>query len=282
MPLSEILTAALYILLGLIAATYGTLIGAGGGFLLVPVLALIDPTEKASAITTLSLAVVAVNGLSGTFAYRRLRRIDYKTGLIMTAGVTPGSIIGTILTKYEPRGYFDLGFGIMMFLVALYLANPRRREAIPLEPRPGLMARQVSDSSGRVFTYAFSPMQAFIISLGVGFISALTGIGGGLVMVPAAITILHIPLLVATATSTFMLLFSSLTSTITHLILGDFDFAILVRIVLISIGVLVGAQIGPRISGRIPQWAIVRLLTVGIAFIGVRLIISGIQILTAH
>lgn len=71
--------------LGFVVGAYGTLVGAGGGFVLVPALLLIYPGEKRSSITSISLAVVFFNALSGSAAYARLKRIDYVTGLIFAA-----------------------------------------------------------------------------------------------------------------------------------------------------------------------------------------------------
>jgi len=67
--------------LGILIGTFGTLIGAGGGFLLAPVLLLAYPDESPEIITSISLAVVFLNALSGSVAYARMRRIDYRSGL---------------------------------------------------------------------------------------------------------------------------------------------------------------------------------------------------------
>ena len=62
--------------LGLFIGAFGTMIGAGGGFLLVPILLLVYPKENTELITSTSLAVVFFNALSGTWAYSRMKRID--------------------------------------------------------------------------------------------------------------------------------------------------------------------------------------------------------------
>ena len=73
------------IALGFVVGGYGTLIGAGGGFLLMPLLLLLYPHENAHILTAISLAVVFINSLSGAGAYARLKRIDYKSGLMFAA-----------------------------------------------------------------------------------------------------------------------------------------------------------------------------------------------------
>ena len=67
--------------LGLVVGAIGTVVGAGGGFLLVPALLLLYPSERPETITSISLAVVFFNALSGSIAYARMKRIDYKSGL---------------------------------------------------------------------------------------------------------------------------------------------------------------------------------------------------------
>ena len=71
----------LLILLGFAVGAYGTVVGAGGGFVLVPILLLVYPDESPATITSISLAVVFFNALSGSLAYARLHRIDYVAGM---------------------------------------------------------------------------------------------------------------------------------------------------------------------------------------------------------
>ncbi len=79
-------------------ALYGTLIGAGGGFVLMPMLLLLHPDESPAKLTAISLAVVFFNALSGSVSYAMMRRIDYKSGLMFAAATIPGAIIGALNT----------------------------------------------------------------------------------------------------------------------------------------------------------------------------------------
>ncbi|HEX2387234.1 MAG TPA: TSUP family transporter, partial [Candidatus Binatia bacterium] len=81
---------------GFVIGAYGTLIGAGGGFLLVPLLLLYYPQESADTITSISLAVVFFNALSGSTAYARARRIDYYSGLLFALAAVPGAVLGAL------------------------------------------------------------------------------------------------------------------------------------------------------------------------------------------
>ena len=111
----------LYILLGFGVGALGTLIGAGGGFILLPVLLLLFPDMPPEALTSISLAVVFINAASGSFAYSRLKRIDYRSGLRLALATLPGAIIGAYVTQYIPRKAFDIVLGFVLLAVAAFL-----------------------------------------------------------------------------------------------------------------------------------------------------------------
>ena len=97
--------------LGFMVGTFGTLIGAGGGFILVPVLLLLYPDKSPETITSISLAVVFFNTLSGSFAYARMKRIDYKSGIIFAIATIPFVyflITGSSSNLYLSRSKIEL------------------------------------------------------------------------------------------------------------------------------------------------------------------------------
>ncbi len=109
----------LLILVGFFIGTCGTLIGAGGGFILVPLLILFHPELSAEEISALSMAVVACNAVSGTIAYAFNKRIDYQAGFYFAAATLPGSILGVMTTSILSRGIFDLIFGFVLVGLAV-------------------------------------------------------------------------------------------------------------------------------------------------------------------
>src|SRR5688572_22114527 len=114
--------------LGFFAGGYGTLIGAGGGFVLAPALLLIYPGEAPETITSISLAVVFFNALSGTMVYARSRRIDFKLGAIFAVATMPGAVLGALTTNFISRDKFNLVFGFVLIAVAIFLAlNPGQK-----------------------------------------------------------------------------------------------------------------------------------------------------------
>lgn len=271
--------AALLVALGLAVASYGSVVGAGGGFLLVPLLLLLDPGESPRIITTISLAVVAVNGVSATLAYARMRRIDFRSGILLSVSSIPGAVAGAWATRFVPRGLFDLLFGLLLVVLAGWLLFPSRPAARLSPPATGWMQRELTDASGTTYFYAFNRWIALVIGIAGGLIGTVAGIGGGILVVPSVVAWLHFPVHVATATSAFVFMVSALTGTMTHLIAGDFEFDI-EQILFLAVGVVLGAQIGARVSERLSRGVIMRLLAIGIGLIGVRLVLASFSILS--
>ncbi len=268
--------------LGLLIGAFGTLIGAGGGFVLVPILLLVYPNEKTELITGISLAVVFFNALSGSLAYARMKRVDYKSGILFSIATIPGAILGALSTAYVPRGVFDLLFGVLMIVAAIYLwtsggeesaVRSYRKGDSDSDPRPRRMVRDLTDAEGVRYHYAYNPVTGVLLSLVVGFISSLLGVGGGFIHVPILTRLLDFPVHIATATSHFVLAIMSLTGTLVHVAQGVFVRG-LRRTALLAIGVLIGAQAGAWMSNRVGGKMIIRGLAVALAFVGVRLIVS--------
>src|SRR5512135_1913736 len=116
------------IALGIGVGLFGTMIGAGGGFVLMPVLLLLYPQMPPEHLTAISLAVVFFNALSGSESYAVMRRIDYKSGLMFAAATIPGAVIGALNTGWVPRHVFNGIFGGVLLAGAVFLViHPEHR-----------------------------------------------------------------------------------------------------------------------------------------------------------
>ena len=268
----------LLVALGAGVGAYGTLIGAGGGFLLVPILLLLYPHDAPATVTTISLAVVTANAASGSGAYIRQRRVDYRTGLAFTLAAVPGAVLGALATAYLARGPFDVLLGALLGLLSVWLLL---RPASDEHPHPfvltRLTARTITDADGTTYAYRFDLSLGIGISFFVGFMSSLLGIGGGVIHVPVMVQVLGIPPHIATATSHCVLAFTALTGVGVHLAHGD-GAGTLSRIIPLCLGVIVGAQAGARLSERLQGALIVRLLGAALAIVGLRLILGALPI----
>jgi uncharacterized protein len=243
--------------LGFAVGMYGTLVGAGGGSVLVPVLLLMMPEESPATVTAISLAVVFLNAYSGTFAYVRLGRIDYYAGTLFSLAGIPGAVLGVMLVHVVPREIFDPLFGLLLFGIGAFLVfDPLGTGEMetPLEPVP-----QPNATAGSIGS-------AYIAVL-----SSMLGIGGGVIHVPFLIRVLRMPPHSATATSHFVLTFMALTATVTHVVLGEFETGIN-RTMYLGVGVMMGAPWGAALSSKVQGSLIVRLLAATLCLVGLRLI----------
>ena len=253
----------LLILIGFAIGTLGTLIGAGGGFLLVPLLLLAHPDFGPEVVTAISIAIVAGNAISGSIAYAKSGRIDYKAGLLFALFTIPGSIIGVFLTGYIPKEVFGIIFGMLLLVLSTYLILKNRKSKVektvlPARTGPGWKTHSLTDKSGKQFTYNFNQTWGIVISVLVGFLSPLLGIGGGIIHVPAMVQWLQFPVYIATATSHFILAIMSTISVGVHLYNGDYSNPLTLHIIGgLLIGVLPGAQLGAYLSHKIPTVAII-------------------------
>ncbi|MBF0495159.1 MAG: sulfite exporter TauE/SafE family protein [Deltaproteobacteria bacterium] len=242
---------------GIVIGVFGTLIGAGGGFILTPILLLLYPNDSPETITSISLSVTCANAVSGSIAYGRLKRINYRYGLFFSAASIPGAILGAISTYYIPRRVFDLTFAITLLIVSLVIFV-----RIP---------KEISISENYIIHLSSRKLTAgILLSLAIGFVSSFLGIGGGIIHVPVLSNILLFPVHIATATSHFILAIVTFVGTVVHIISGTFHHGVR-RAVALAIGVLIGAQIGAMLSSKVRSKVIIRSLAVALYLVGIRL-----------
>jgi uncharacterized membrane protein YfcA len=259
------------LLLGIVVGAFGTLIGAGGGFILVPLLLLLHPDRSPDMVAAMSLAIVFFNALSGTTAYARMKRIDYRAGIVFALATVPGAILGALATGFLARRTFNAIMGVVLLAVAAALF------CWPTPPgRKGGQGAAGAPLDGGTFLRAkpYSLKLGVAISLVVGFVSSLLGVGGGIIHVPAMAYVLGFPVHVATATSHFILMVTALTGTLVHVFEGHF--AHVGELVPLAVGVIAGAQVGAWVSQKVHGHWIVRGLAIALAAVGIRLLTMGV------
>jgi uncharacterized protein len=245
---------------GFFVGAFGTLIGAGGGFILVPILLYMFPAESPEVLTSISLAVVFLNSASGTVAYARKKCVDFRAGLIFALASMPGAIIGALSVAKVSRQTFEPVFGVLMIAGGLFVFFKPNRN-----PTNG--PQQKSDRRKTVYDLRFG----IVISIFVGFISSFLGIGGGIIHVPTLIHLLDFPVQIATATSQFVLMIMAFVGTVVHLFEGTL-LPHLEKVFYIGLPAVLGAQLGAILSQRVKEAWITRALAVALVLVGLRLI----------
>ena len=256
----------LFLLLGTFVGTFGTLVGIGGGLICVPIFILLLSDggvypyfHSAAQITGTSLVVVLANAASGTFAYIRQKRVFFHAAVPFALATLPGAWLGSSIVDKFDMTKLDFYFGAFLLIMACIMYwNSTHKPPVDMVELP------------KDFQYPRS--LGILASLGVGFISSIFGVGGGVIHVPLMIYLLGFPVHVATATSHFVLACSSAFGVVSHFLL---DHIVWVPAICISIGAAIGAQIGAKISKKTKSKVILALLSLAMFALGARLILLG-------
>jgi uncharacterized protein len=244
-----------------VASIFGSMVGLGGGFILVPIMRLFMGFPPAYAAGT-SLVLIVANSASGAFAYLLQRRVHLKIGLLVAAGGLPGSVLGAIASLHISPLLFDSILAALLVAVAIDMAwNAERRMAGRVEHH------RVASIKGMSYRGALA--LGFI----VGIFSSLFGLGGGIVVVPALLYFSELPVHAISATSQFAILLTSPVGLAVHALQRDVAVQDILPLVA---GGLLGGPIGARISLRLrsPQLLIavaIALVTAAISLIWRRL-----------
>jgi uncharacterized protein len=219
-----------------VASIFGSTVGLGGGFILVPIMRLFMGFPPAYAAGT-SLVLIVANSASGAFAYLLQRRVHLKIGLLVAAGGLPGSVLGAIASVHISPLLFDSILAALLIAVAIDMAwNAERRMAGRVEHQ------RVASIKGMSYRGALA------LGFVVGIFSSLFGLGGGIVVVPALLYFSELPVHAISATSHFAILLTSPIGLAVHALQRD----VAVRDVLpLVAGGLLGGPIGARLSSRL-------------------------------
>ena len=256
----------LFLLLGTGVGIFGSLVGIGGGLICVPVFiffmsegGIYPYFSTAAQITGTSLFIVLANAMSGAWAYIRQKRVFFHAAIPFAIATLPGAFLGSWIVDKFTVGMLNLYYGIFIGCMAMLMywnATRAKHENMLAVPEGFQYNRSIG----------------IVASMGVGFLSSIFGVGGGIIHVPMMVYVLDFPVHIATATSCFILAVSALGGTVTHVLL---DHVVWLPAVCISIGAAAGAQIGARISRRTRSKTILVLLALAMLCVSVRLIISG-------
>lgn len=239
--------------LGFVAGIVGSIIGLGGGIIVVPTLTFLGvPPALASSS---SLYAAFSNSVASTASYAKQRRIDYKTGLRLGLMSIPGTILGAFLTAEVTPSAFKILFGIVLVASCLYLFLKRN-----ISQKETSIAKQTIVLSAAISFFA-------------GTLSSFFGIGGGIIFVPLMIIGLGLVVKNATATSQLILLFSSTSGLLAHTFLGHADYT---YALLLSAGAFFGGLVGARLSVEIKENSIRIMISAAMVGTAIKLFLDGI------
>lgn len=266
----------LLLLVGVAGGTIGSVVGLGGGIIIVPSLILIGtytsllPNLTPQLVVGTSMLILIVVGLSSTLAYIKQKKVDYRAGLIFFIGSGPGAYVGAIVNNYIESDLFYIFFGVFMILISIILSV--RKYMKPSKKEYGMSNVYVSET-GEKFRYSYHPIMGIAIAFVVGIFSGLFGIGGGSLLVPMMLLLFRFPTPVAVATSMFLVFISSTIGSIAHIRLGNVEWLWALWLVP---GAWIGGKIGAFLNKRLADSTVIIILRLLLVVVGVRVIFQGL------
>ena len=261
LPIAE-MSVNIFLILGMGGAVgfLSGLFGVGGGFLMTPLLIFIGVPPPV-AVGTEANQIVA-SSVSGVLAHWRRANVDFKMGFVLLLGGFVGSSLGVILFKYlQNLGQLDLVIklsyviflGIIGFLMLWESSRTIIRSRSAAARRGKLhqhnwlhgLPLKMRFRKSKLYISAILP---FLIGATVGVLSAIMGVGGGFIMVPAMIYLLGMPTTLAIGTSLFQIIF--VTANVTFLQALTVQTVDILLAVLLLTGAVIGAQFGSKYSVR--------------------------------
>lgn len=281
LPIAEISVSVLLLLgLGGGIGFLSGLFGVGGGFLMTPLLIFIG-VPPAVAVATQSNQTVATS-VSGVLAHWSRGNVDFKMGTVLLGGGVIGSTVGVALFSLLRRfGQIDLviniayvlmlgSIGIMMLVESVKALRRVRRAQAPRKLHQHVWVHglplKMRFKKSRLYISAVMPVGLGFL---VGILSALLGVGGAFMLVPAMIYLLGMPTVVVIGTSLFQIIFVAAVTTVLQSV-ENRTVDVMLAFVL-TIGSVVGAQFGGRIGARLPGEQLRFLLALLILFVAIGL-----------
>ena len=261
LPIAEVSVNA-FLLLGLggMVGVLSGMFGVGGGFLMTPLLFFIG-IPPAVAVATEANQIVA-SSFSGVLAHFKRRTVDLKMGCVLLVGGLTGAALGVVIFNYlKSLGQVELLvqlcyviflgiIGSLMFIESLNALRRSSRNAAPVKRKNHTWVHGLPFKMRfRVSGLYISVIPPLLVGLLVGVLSAIMGVGGGFIMVPAMIYLLGMPTKVVIGTSLFQIIFVTAFTTLLHATTNyTVDMALAV---LLLIGGVIGAQFGAVIGTRL-------------------------------
>ena len=234
------------------------MVGIGGGLVIVPVLTIALGHDLKAAIAASLIGVIATS-LSASPRYIRDGIADRRLGLLLLIAATLGGLTGGLTAGLLDARILALLFGVLLTAVAVQMVRQIRHPAVPPptdpdRPDTGFASSYLEPTTGEVLDYrAHRLAPGTAASFVAGNVSGLLGVGGGVINVPTMNVLMHVPIRVATTTSTYMLAATAAASAVVYLVSGQLDPLLAAPV---ALGVMVGARAGAALSMRVSQDAL--------------------------
>ena len=260
-----------------LASALGGTLGMAGGIFIVPLLTIFGHIEIHTAVGASLVSVIACS-CGGAAPFLKNRLTNIRLAIVLETATTTGALTGVLLTGIVPVSYLYLLFALILFLSAQQMLAKRRNPVLASAPAPAcnwsdalqLDSRYHDRELGREVTYHVHRVAlGMMLMYGAGLISALLGIGSGVLKIPAMDSAMRLPIKVSSATSNFMIGVTAAASAGVYFLRGNIVTAVAGPV---AFGSVLGAIVGARML------MIVSNDKLRILFVAV-LVVLGIQML---
>lgn len=278
--MSPLASAAILFATSIFAGGLGSILGLGGGIIIIPVLSLGFGINIRYAIAASIISVIATSsGAAATYVRDHLTNI--RVAIFLEVATAVGAICGAILSAYIEANWLFILFGLVLFHSAYSMYLKQKRSHRPTEPHENHPLAAKLNLQGRYFDVAAKKQidynvaavpAGFALMWVAGLLSGLLGIGSGILKVLAMDTLMKMPIKVSSATSNFMIGVTAAASAGAYFVRGD---VIPELAAPIALGILVGARIGTKLMVRLPDASIRKAFIVILVITGAQMLYKG-------
>lgn len=264
-----------FIVAGTAAGTLGSMVGLGGGIIIVPVLTLFLGVPIHQAVAASLVAVVATSSVAA-IGYTRDEIANLRLGMTLETATTIGAIGGGLLASRLPREGLSALFAVFLVLNAAYLIlrQSRREHESPSDSGTGALGGRYHDPAlAREVSYRVRQVPlGMAVSALAGAVSGMLGIGGGPIKVPMMTAAMGVPMKAAAATSNFMIGVTACASAALYYGRGMVSPAVAVPV---ALSVAVGAYAGSRLARKVHGAHLSKILAAVLALLAVQMSLAA-------
>lgn len=242
--MSLTLIVTLFFIFLVVSAVF-SMFGQGGGAFYVPMLLALSVPLYIAATT--SQVLIMVVSFSSMLVFAKAKSVDWKLVLLIEPPTNIGAFLGGYLSPYFPASFAKLCFAGVLLVGAYFMFKPPKAAGkTALETKHWWQWHRANVS----VPYTINILVLIPAMVLAGFVAGMLGVGGGLIKVPAVVVLGGVPMAIAVGSSSLMIGVTALTGFLGHLLRGHFDFLLTA---VLSSGVLIGSQIGPRFAVKTDQ-----------------------------
>lgn len=262
------------------AGVLGSLLGLGGGIIVIPVLTLLFKIDIRYAIGASIVSVIATSS-GAAAAYVRERMTNLRVAMVLEVATVSGALSGAFLAGQIKGRWLYIIFGLVMGYSAVMMFRKRNQVATeefitaPWADWLKLHSSYYDEALKREINYRVARTRVGLALMYVaGVVSGLLGIGSGALKVPAMDLAMRLPIKVSTATSNFMIGVTAAASAGVYFMRGDIDPFVAAPV---AAGVVVGATVGSRLLGVLHSRLIRVVFVAVLLWVSLQMLIRGLQ-----